>query len=116
MSKFKHTPGPWDYSGFCKIDNCFHVGTIGKKGTTGINFTDETSCKDLVADICTLPDAKLISCAPEMLECLIEIVKESIDVDFGNLENMRKQSPLFDCSVIPIIEKVTGMKIEEILE
>ena len=47
----KATPGPMDYSGYCMIDGAIHVGTIGPKGKTGINFTDETSCDRLVLDV-----------------------------------------------------------------
>ena len=99
MCKLKHTPGPWDYSGFCKLDNSIHVGTIGKHGTTGIHFTKNTSCKELVADVWTNEaDARLIAAAPEMLEYLIFSHK-------GGYHGNR---------LVEIIEKATGMKIEDV--
>jgi len=72
----EHTPGPWDRSGFCEMDMCFHIGTIGPKGCTGINIDEKHSVENLVADVWTdtedneetLANACLISAAPDLLK------------------------------------------------
>jgi hypothetical protein len=80
----KHTAGPWDYSGYCGADHCFHVGTIQNNHNCGILFTDKTSCDVLVADVCAdnendltaRANASLISAAPELLYCLDQIMND----------------------------------------
>jgi len=89
MIKFKHTPGPWEVN----IYNGHHV-ISPKNGRT-------------IAS-CNIPNHKanahLIAAAPEMLEALIEIWKY-------HLEN-REAMPW---EIKAIIEKATGLPIEEVL-
>ncbi len=70
----KHTPGPWEASGYCTLDNAYHVGTIGPKGCTGIHLDAKHSIKELIADIWAAPqsiqskaNARLIAAAPDLL-------------------------------------------------
>ena len=101
MSKnMKHTPGPWKYC------------------------ADEIYCegdKKLLASVWhnQYANIRLIVAAPEMLECLIICFKnicidcgimdfEGIDCNFKNCEKVNHLKIL--------IEKATGMKIEEVIE
>ena len=68
-----YTPGSWYRSGYCKLDNCYHIGTLGKKGCTGIAIDKKHSMKEVVADVWAnddhgLADARLIAAAPDLLE------------------------------------------------
>jgi hypothetical protein len=57
-------------------------------------------------------NAKLISCAPEMLEALIEQVADGMMCE----ECKKCSPPCVDKHSIKLIEKATGMKWEEICE
>jgi hypothetical protein len=93
MNKLKHTRGPWK-----KIYNKanpekysdYHV--ISKHNIVAVGINSES-------------DANLLSAAPEMLECLISLYKTLSS--FGS--NISK------CGSKEIIEKATGLKIEELL-
>jgi hypothetical protein len=87
--KLKHTPGPWFY------DENYSKYEI-------------YSLEHIICDLNGVDDAKIISAAPEMLEALIELYKE-----LKENENNKK----FTCHAIKIlIEKATGMKIDEVLK
>ena len=83
----KATSGPMDYSGYCMIDGAIHVGTIGPKGKTGINFTDDTSCDRLVLDVCcrgekdkqAISDADFYSHAQVDMTYLLTALDKSLD-------------------------------------
>ena len=47
----KHTKGPWGWSGLCRCDDSYHVGTIGKRGVTGIGIDAEHSMEIVIADV-----------------------------------------------------------------
>ena len=48
----EYTPEPWAYSGYCEMDMCHHIGTIGNNQETGINLGDGKCIAKLTADSC----------------------------------------------------------------
>jgi hypothetical protein len=86
--KIKYTPGPWKFEQ--KFDKSYRI-----------NSRSITNICEIGRGLSEKEDAILISLAPKMLEELINCVglNESLDLD-----------------IIPLIEKATGMKIEEVLE
>jgi hypothetical protein len=107
MSKFKFTPGPWEsfnddsdhqpvcFVGESNIDNKGYE--VGQRHTQ----MHEGDSKY---------DAKLISCAPEMLEALIQIIIFLKNIGLKN----EKINDICLKDYIELIEKATGMKWEEI--
>jgi hypothetical protein len=99
MSKLQHTPGPWkacergDYSDFDKQSQ--------------IIIGDEMRiCAVHSYDIEGEANARLIAAAPDMLEALISVYQIYIDRDICCDNEFIKS----------VIEKATGMSIEEILK
>ena len=94
MTNLKHTPGPWSESAI------FWLLRYADK-------SDGTWYEEIRSDNKNLPcgrdDALLIAAAPEMLEALIMIYK------------VWHEDSILISSVKAIIEKATGLKIEEIL-
>jgi hypothetical protein len=96
MSKLQHTPGPWKY-------------TISKN--SGRHQISDAKCGGQVCAIwsrgkdITEANARLITAAPEMLEALIEFLK------FNGAQNTEE----YQLKVLKLIEKATGMSIEEVL-
>lgn len=108
MSKLQHTPGPWHVmeDGFGKVHS----------HPTVYATDDELRYIATCADYATiektnnLANARLIAAAPEMLEILIEDIKGKCD--YCGL------STCADCNFFrtkQIIEKATGLTIEEVL-
>jgi hypothetical protein len=102
MKKLRHTPGPWkitrrsdDY-----IDPIEQVGEI-KPGFTHAD--------DAWLEI-TEPDARLIAAAPEMLEALISAYSEI--KEYTELAKMYGEPEYTK----EIIEKATGLPIDEVLK
>lgn len=92
MKKLKHTPGPWIKSGtLIELTECLTYGAL----TTDGNHLSELRS-----------NARIIASAPEMLEALI-------------LEYKFAQIPPIEISKMKrlklIIEKATGLKIEDII-
>jgi len=96
MGKLKHTPGPWEKRSIPKCKRAIY--RKDKKGlcislVLGDNLKEQADA-----------NARLIVAAPEMIEALIKIYMHSdlypIDSDY----------------VINLIEKATGMSIEEVLD
>lgn len=89
LRKYDSEVSPATHDGY---GSCFGIH-IAK-----LKHQNENSC---VSKKTALANARLISAAPEMLEILINCVglNETLDSD-----------------IIPLIEKVTDMKIEEVLE
>jgi hypothetical protein len=102
MSKFNHSKGPWFYTGSCVW------------GVTQDSDGDPEPYK--IADSGE-DDARLISCAPEMLDALIEAFNVLNDV--YNCPN----NPLFRITKIKkdltdianIVEKATGLTMYEVM-
>ena len=121
-NSFGFTPGPW------KVSNDPLLGQLTATiGTSMIDNKDYFVMQDhtQMHDGDAIGDAKLISCAPEMLDALIQLVKYS-EIDFN-----KKEKCLFECkksidchfcinyqitNSIEIIEKATGKQWEDILE
>jgi hypothetical protein len=97
MSKLQHTPGPWKY-------------TISKN--SGRHQISDAKCGGQVCAIwsrgkdITEANARLIAAAPDMLEALISVYQIYIDRDICCDNEFIKS----------VIEKATGMSIEEILK
>ena len=97
MSKLKHTPGPWKYQ--------------NEKWNTVKKPDDAEYCiGGELFNVCNILDtvdpeanARLIAAAPEMLEALIMIYK------------VWHEDSILISSVKAIIEKATGLTIEEVL-
>lgn len=113
MSKLKHTPGPWSYSRCGKHWNNPELVRIE------INYGDDGEC---IADtVYQEDDARLIAAAPEMLEALIEDIKDdlaNISCGYPGCECAYNKKDYLECDTlkkIKIIEKATGQKIEELI-
>lgn len=103
--KLKHTPGPWRYEVEKKNSNefniifndCYFVATTWN-GVEGLQNSES--------------NARLISVAPDMLEILIKQYKWLI----ATQQIYNPVEMLFVISEVrEIIEKATGLKIEEII-
>jgi len=101
----EHTPGPWEWSGLCKCDNSFHIGTIGKRGVTGIHIDDNHSMAEVIADVWVddLDDAEeaqanarfiVTACNSykQMLEALAEAIYTLCMIEIGMTPAWDKQS------------------------
>jgi len=51
------TKKKWYVSGFCKLDNCYHIGTRGRRNCTGIRLDETHSMKEVIADVWDKSDA-----------------------------------------------------------
>ena len=107
--KLKHTPGPWKTT---RIDNLNHILIVKEGGDFpgGRNLIE-------IASVIIDSNARLIATTPEMLNALIKAQK----IISGNCTDLimnKSDRILIDLNnlFIPIIEKATGMKIEEILQ
>ena len=101
MNKSKHTPGPW---------------SCGRKSTSRINKILSLENRMYVNEIASmiktkdeLANAKLIAAAPELLSMVIGHVKDMSMCDPTDYKNLCREE-------IPIIEKATGQKIDDILK
>jgi hypothetical protein len=96
MSKLQHTPGSWKYT----VSKIHHRHQISDSKCGGQICLMWNRGKDI-----TEANARLIAAAPEMLEALIFEAKISQNDICG-----------IPIRLIKIIEKATGMSIEEILK
>ena len=88
----KHTKGPWIYEQTESTCNKLDLIIKSQKESIGWVYSDNEA------------NARLISCAPEMLDSLI--FEAGLDTgDSGAYQRLKN-----------IIEKATGMKIEEVLK
>ena len=101
----KHTRGPWkigynDESGPELItgNDDFVATVVQDTGYSDIAFSELSDEEQA--------NARLIASAPEMLEALMTLYKES--------EPQETESPFFKCEIIPVIEKATGLTIEDL--
>lgn len=106
MSKLQHTPGPWDkdYNG-----TIGHIKTLCKPDvhTKTIIKYRYNMCEEILTEEEIEANARLIAAAPEMLEALIWFVRR---VRNGEVHSKRTYA-----RYVEIIEKATGMSIEEVL-
>jgi hypothetical protein len=116
MSKLQHTPGPWlinesdDYTILIRApwsENVKPEIHDGYGSYLGIHICETRHQGDnpCVSKKTALANARLIAAAPEMLEALIFEAKISQNDICG-----------ISIRLIKIIEKATGMSIEEILK
>ena len=110
MGKLKYTPGPWEWYIIDHSAAILHAGDIFYKSimTTSPCQSCYKKAKEWEWGRCTTPNeanARLIAAAPEMLEFLINIIKYPDDL-------IREE---FSINIVSIIEKATGMKIEDII-
>jgi hypothetical protein len=101
--KLKHTKSPWKYN-----KSLYRKGSKETEMYGESDSLQEPICIIPHDDICSagakevVANASLISAAPDMLDCLIKIYKDS---STSNCEYTKT-----------VIEKATGLKIEKILE
>jgi len=96
MSKFNHSVGPWFYTGSCVW------------GVTRDSNGDPEQYQ--IADSGEW-DARLIACAPEMLNVLIENCNR-----FKILYKEEWKNFIEISETIKLIEKATGINIDEVLK
>lgn len=105
MSKLKHTPGPWVIGSWGihtpHLIKAFDILIEDANEDAGIAHVQRRYTKEQ-----TEANARLVAAAPEMLESLIEVYK-AIYTGETYIDDDRMQN---------IIEKATGMSIEEILK
>jgi hypothetical protein len=97
VSKLKHTPGPWKYENVC--DDIFEIYDYVNQETITEYCNNEA-------------DARIIAAAPEMLEALMELSKYL----FRNDKNSIGHKSAYHRLMNDIIEKATGMSIDEIFD
>ena len=108
MNKLKHTPGPWEVK---KGGNDINIIIMPEKANIG-NGHKYATCGGMGDTEEREANVRLIASAPEMLECLIIIYKNfcsdciETDCDWCSQKDKYRK----------IIEKATGMSIEDILK
>lgn len=115
MSKLKHTPGPWKYDDDplrMRIHSEFdHDIVCHMVGNSASSMIQKREIKNA--------NARLIAAAPEMIEVLINSIKESpmLDGAIGYLISVKNNEQLNPKlrRKIDIIERATGLTIEEVL-
>jgi len=104
MSNLNHTPGPWssfnDKNGFTIDFSDSKVYKVICQRNEMVNFKEQSA------------NARLISCAPEMLDLSIQIYNYLDPEQSHNMIN----DEIFRERLGLIIEKATGLKIEEVLK
>ena len=105
MNKLNHTPAPWQY-----LSN-------DKEREFKYFVYNAAYSKWAIAENMKKSDARLISCAPEMLDYLIEQSKESIEMWKDNCSGFYfNEWKTANIKKVNLIEKATGLKIEEIIK
>ena len=96
MSKLKHTPGPWE----ADVTNVFEYSG----GKDRLHFRVARCDFDGQRNNEAIANARLIAAAPEMLEALIKIYNNA---NINGFEYVMVEE---------LIERATGLKIEEVLK
>ena len=79
MQNLKSTPGPWQSFG-----RMVHIPPEHENKKVGRFICDTVSCDEYEKE--DIANARLIAAAPEMLECLINVVDNGVDyVNYGNI-------------------------------
>jgi hypothetical protein len=97
MSKLKHTPGPWKSYNTEPVETELDIVIESQFSTIGWLYSGKENSE---------ANARLIAAAPDMLEALISVYQIYIDRDICCDNEFIKS----------VIEKATGMSIEEILK
>ena len=110
MNNLKYTPSPWKEN-ICGYEDSveYEVEILNNDGNTicvCINHKIKNDNKEINAKA----NARLIVAAPEMLEFLIKRAKYQYNMNPEMLDKYNEKT-----SEMEIIEKATGMKIEEII-
>lgn len=123
VEKLGITPGPWEASTFCELDNSYHVGTISEHSNkSGIKFKNNKSCDVLICDVWSIKNeedranAKLIASAPKMLEALISQnsrIEKNVDFVLTKSDGLLSDIFFENCETI---KKITGKTWEEVKE
>jgi hypothetical protein len=104
MSKLKHTPGPWLHND----ENDGKEKIISQKQNKKSPYDSDVISTGYDGSlIISKANAKLIATAPEMLDFLIFAYECYIDISFFLYSRYELKK---------LIEKATGMKIEEVLK
>ena len=103
--KLKHTPGPWRAKRFSVIKSNGYKITQNRPAGAAPEAWEEI-------DKTYEANARLIAAAPEMLEALIEAY---IHNNHWGSANYHRFSEDLEFKMKNIIEKATGMSIEEVL-
>ncbi len=122
MNKLKHTPGPWEAE-HIKEENYYLVENKKEDGIIAEVYQYKCVHRDYEEKY----NAHLIAVAPEMLECLIEDIKKAIkhwycnwDYDYDNEVNYKKNSEKAclkeNQKKVKLIEKATGLKINDVIK
>jgi hypothetical protein len=100
VKKLKHTKGPWGFDSFGIFKKEYIIAPSLSNAEYGCGRIKEA-------------DARLIAAAPEMLEALIESVKEG----FALVRKYKAELPADwkEDKRVVAIEKATGLKIKEVI-
>jgi hypothetical protein len=105
MSKLQHTPGPWVFTG--SMHKKAYLVNGGDKYICSVwdHLREDDNGHPIDMDKEMQSNARLIAAAPEMLEALIEQYKWLYSKAYYQTAELLKL----------LIEKATGMSIEEVL-
>ena len=114
--KLQHTPGPWVFTG--SMHEKAYLVNGGDKYICSVwdHLREDDNGHPIDMDKEMQSNARLIAAAPEMLEALIEIDSEICYMCKRlNMQHENCTSCVQRENRIRIIEKATGMSIEEVL-
>jgi len=100
MNQLKHTPGPWKTYKTEEVETHLDIVIESELWTLGWLYSESKNAE---------ANARLISCAPEMLEQLIDLYKM-----MGKLSPDIATDTLYH-NTGNIIEKATGLTIDKVL-
>lgn len=110
--KLQHTPGPWVFTG--SMHEKAYLVNGGDKYICSVwdHLREDDNGHPIDMDKEMQSNARLIAAAPEMLEALIEAY---IHNNHWGSANYHRFSEDLEFKMKNIIEKATGMSIEEVL-
>lgn len=107
MTNLKHTPGPWFFNNDFTISNRDVTGDRPFGNDICLVFVDNYKNENAIKQ--SEVDGLLIAAAPEMLEAIISYLKR---IEYAEeIDSMRSYKEFID-----VVEKATGMKIDEVLK